>query len=168
MWKRLVNEHRLRVPRNKVLSLMRNIDPDGIAIRKAHRLKRRKYSAKGPNFDWHVDGYDKLKPYGFCIHGAIDGYSKRIIWLEVAQSNNNPAVIAMYYLEALKTLGIAPRLLRCDHGTENSTLSLLQPFFRYNATDSVSGLRSFIYGKSVSNQRIEAWWGTMRRQGVQW
>jgi hypothetical protein len=22
--------------------------------------------------------------------------------------------------------------------------------------------------KSVSNQRIEAWWGTMRRQGIQW
>ena len=23
---------------------------------------------------WHVDGYDKLKPFGFPIHGCIDGY----------------------------------------------------------------------------------------------
>ena len=23
---------------------------------------------------WHLDGYDKLKPYGFAIHGYIDGY----------------------------------------------------------------------------------------------
>ena len=23
-----------------------------------------------------VDGYDKLKPYGFSIHGAIDGFSR--------------------------------------------------------------------------------------------
>ena len=23
---------------------------------------------------WHLDGYDKLKPYGFAIHGCIDGY----------------------------------------------------------------------------------------------
>lgn len=168
MWRRLVNEHRLRVPRNKVLSIMRNIDPDGINVRKAHRLKRRKYRTKGPNFVWHVDGYDKLKPFGFCVHGAIDGYSRRILWLEVAQSNNNPAVIAMYYLEALKKLGVAPRILRCDKGTENSTLSLLQPFFRYNDTDSMSGIGSFMYGKSVSNQRIEAWWGTMKRQGIQW
>ena len=22
---------------------------------------------------WHLDGYDKLKPYGFAIHGCIDG-----------------------------------------------------------------------------------------------
>ena len=32
------------------------------------------FSRKGPNYLWHMDGYDKLKPYGFCIHGAIDGY----------------------------------------------------------------------------------------------
>lgn len=28
---------------------------------------------KGPNYTWHLDGYDKLKPYGFCIHGCMDG-----------------------------------------------------------------------------------------------
>lgn len=68
----------------------------------------------------------------------------------------------------MKTLGIVPRILRCDKGTENTTLALLQLFFRYNHTDSMSGLKSFIYGRSVSNQRIEAWWGTLRRQGMQW
>ena len=26
-----------------------------------------------PNFVWHLDGYDKLKPYGFAIHACIDG-----------------------------------------------------------------------------------------------
>ena len=28
---------------------------------------------QGPNFIWHMDGYDKLKPYGITIHGCIDG-----------------------------------------------------------------------------------------------
>ena len=28
-----------------------------------------------PNFLWHCDGYDKLKPFGIAIHGCIDGYS---------------------------------------------------------------------------------------------
>ena len=28
---------------------------------------------QGPNFTWHVDGYDKLTPYGITIHGCIDG-----------------------------------------------------------------------------------------------
>ena len=30
----------------------------------------------GPKFVWHLDGYDKLKPSGFTIHGASDGYSR--------------------------------------------------------------------------------------------
>lgn len=23
---------------------------------------------------WHLDGYDKLKPYGFAVHCCVDGY----------------------------------------------------------------------------------------------
>ena len=61
--------------------------------------------AQSPNYVWHVDGYDKLKPYGFCIHGAIDGYSRLILWLEVLNSNNSSGVIAKYYLDALANLG---------------------------------------------------------------
>lgn len=156
MWRRLVNDHHVNVPRDMVLQMMREIDPEGIRRRKAHRLIRRRYYAHGPNYVWHVDGYDKLKPYGFCIHGAIDGYSRRILWLEVSNTNNASDVIAKYYLDVLKDLGVAPRLLRCDCGTENAKLSVLQPFFRYNDADSMSGLKSFMYGKSVANQRIES------------
>ena len=28
---------------------------------------------QGPNYLWHMDSYDKLKPYGISIHGCIDG-----------------------------------------------------------------------------------------------
>ena len=31
---------------------------------------------KGSNYCWHIDGNDKLLPYGFAIHGCIDGYVK--------------------------------------------------------------------------------------------
>ena len=34
---------------------------------------------EGPNHIWHLDGYDKLCPYGFAIHGCIDGYYKHIL-----------------------------------------------------------------------------------------
>ncbi|XP_053385670.1 uncharacterized protein LOC123538008 [Mercenaria mercenaria] len=44
-------------------------------------------------------------------------------------SNNSPPVIASYFLETVKELGIVPRLLRCDRGTENAKLALLQPFY---------------------------------------
>ena len=31
-------------------------------------------NVQGPNHVWHLDGYDKLKPFGFPIHACIDGY----------------------------------------------------------------------------------------------
>ena len=41
---------------------------------KRHKLKRRKYNSPGPNYYWHVDGNDKLKPFYFPIRGAVDCY----------------------------------------------------------------------------------------------
>ena len=52
------------------------------------------YTFRGPNFMWHVDGYDKLKLFGFPIHGCIDGYSRKILWLNVSPTNNDPQVMA--------------------------------------------------------------------------
>ena len=168
MWKRLVKDHGMAVKRTEVMQIMKHLRPHATEERKAHRLKRRVYTLKGPNYVWHVDGYDKLKAFGFCIHGCIDGYSRRIMWLEVASSNNNPAIVAKYYLDCLKHFQLAPRILRADNGTENSSLSFLQPLFRYNSTDSMAGIKSFMYGKSTANQRIEAWWGTLRKLGIHW
>ena len=168
MWQRLVNDYQIKVKRNEVMRLMREIDPEGVASRKAHRLTRRRYNVKGPNFVWHIDGYDKLSPFGFCIHGAIDGYSRRIMWLEVGASNKDPKVIAYYYLNTIKNMKCAPRVIRSDCGTENSYISFLQPFIRHSHRDSLAGMKSFMYGKSTSNQRIEAWWSYLRRQGIHW
>ena len=168
MWSRLKQDYHLNVKRSDVLLAMRTLDPDGINLRKAHRLKRRIYCVPGPNFVWHVDGYDKLKQFGLCIHAAIDGYSRRILWLEVGLTNNNPRTIAEYYLETIKEIGCVPRLVRANCGTENSIISFLQPLFRHNNRDNMAGVRSFLYGKSTTNQKIESFWGIHRRQGIHW
>ena len=76
--------------RETVRIVMKELDPEGVGRRSRHRLVRRKYRAQGPNYIWHIDGYDKLKPFGFCVHGAVDGYSRRIMWLELDHSYNNP------------------------------------------------------------------------------
>ena len=74
------------------------MDP-GVNAQSRHRMRRRVYTAKGPDYLWHIDGYDKLKPFGFCMHGAIDGYSRRVLWLEVANTNNDPEIIGSYFIE---------------------------------------------------------------------
>ena len=63
------------IPRIIVQDMLRELDPEGSKSRKARRLKRRCYHNPGPNQTWHIDGYDKLKPFGLPIHGAIDGFS---------------------------------------------------------------------------------------------
>ena len=97
------------VPRNVVERLLRELDPDGCKLRKAHRLTRRNYVSMGPNYCWHIDGYDKLKPYGFPIHGCIDGWSRKIMWLRVSRTNNNPTVIAQFYLQTTMQFNSCPK-----------------------------------------------------------
>ena len=84
MHQRLINNRRLVVTREVVRYVLRILDPEGVNLRSKHRLRTRTYHAKGPNYLWHIDGYDKLKPFGFCTRGAIDGFSHRVLWLEVA------------------------------------------------------------------------------------
>ena len=72
MWHRLRVNYNMKEMRNDVMDKMKLLDPEGTHLRKTHRLKRRVYCAKGLNYIWHLDGYDKLNPFCFCVHGAID------------------------------------------------------------------------------------------------
>ena len=147
-------------------------------LRSGHRLRTRKYSTKGPNYLWHIDGYDKLFIYlfiyiqhiltfmavgvrsdvgfGFCVHGAIDSSTRKILWLEVSGSNNDPGIITKYYLDYVRQIGGTSRVIRADRGTENGNIAVTQQFFRRLARDDFGGEKSFMYGRSRTNQRIEA------------
>ena len=168
MHKRLTTIYGLLTAREVVRNVLKIVDPEGVEHRARHRLRRRVYRSKGPNYLWHIDGYDKLKPFGFCVHGAIDGFSRKILWLEVASSNNDPQIIAQYYLDYVRQLGGTARIIRADRGTENVNVAAIQRFFRSSSNDDFSGDKSFMYGKSTSNQRIEAWWGRLRQGCADW
>ena len=62
-----------------MLEVLWFVDSEGVEQRSRHRLKRRLYSVPGPNYLWHLDGYDKLKRYGFAIHACVDGFSRFVI-----------------------------------------------------------------------------------------
>ncbi|XP_028416576.1 uncharacterized protein LOC114540653 [Dendronephthya gigantea] len=151
----------LQVPRDVVEQLVRELDPDGCSERKAKRLKRRRFRSPGPNYSWHADGYDKLKPYGFPIHGAIDGWSRKILWLKLCRSNNFPEIPASFFLECVAEQMGCPEKMRTDNGTENGIIAVMQCLFR----DDVN---AHSYGKSTANQRIEGWWSYLRRNRSTW
>lgn len=108
-------------------------------------------------------GYDKLKPYGFPIHRAIDRYSRKILWLELTRSNNMLENLAKFYIECVKGNGGCPLPLRTDFGTENGVMSGMQCYFRQDGEDTFAGEKAHRYGSSPAHQRIEAWWTHFRR-----
>ncbi|CAG2202321.1 unnamed protein product [Mytilus edulis] len=158
MWRLLNTHYNLTVTQETVRLCLRAIDSVGVESRRRHRLHRRSYFNSGPNYLIHIDGYDKLKSFGIAIHGAIDGYSRRILWLKAGPSNNNPRYIAKFYINFVKESRRIPRVVRADAGTENVILRDLQIALRFNHGDAMAGLRSFSTGRSTGNQRIERLW----------
>ena len=102
---------------------------------KRHQLQRRKYYSKGPNYVWHLDGYDKLKPFGFAIHACIDGYSRKVLWLSLLQSSKDPKLVCHLFTDYLRSLGGVPRKIMGDRGTENVHYAAAQRFLLRNHTD---------------------------------
>lgn len=70
--RKLLNwKHHITATNETVRLILRQLDPASVSSRRRHRLQRRTYVSRGPNDTWHMDGYDKLAPYGFCIHGFV-------------------------------------------------------------------------------------------------
>ncbi|XP_038147935.1 uncharacterized protein LOC119787932 [Cyprinodon tularosa] len=126
---------------------------------------RRVYINSGPNFLWQVDSYDKLKPFGICINGAIDGFSRQIIWVHAFSTSSDPKIIAGYFIKEVETRMGTPVRIRADFGTENVAMADMQRFLRWSAGRSSSNC--FISGSSNHNQRIESWWGFLRTHHAQ-
>ena len=75
-------------------------------------MRRCVHRACRPKSIWHIDG--------LCVNGCICGFSRKVIWLNVYQTNNDPKkIISGYFLEDDKANGGCPLTIRTDHGTEN-------------------------------------------------
>ena len=157
----ILNREGIQIPRIRVQQMLKEIDTEGSELRRRHRLKRRVYLNQDPDFSWHLDGYDKLKPFGFAIRGAIDGYNRKMLWLKVLRSNNSPNKIAAPYLSCVKELQGTPIKIITDLGTENSLAAAIHSFFRQDANRHQ-------YVPSARNQRIECWWSYFCKRCAGW
>ena len=88
-----------------VAQIMKHFDPIGdpmiLYARWRGTLMHRLYYSLDPNWVLHLDGYDKLKSYGFEIRGCIDEYNTRILWLSAIRSNKDPKEVCNFYFNYL-------------------------------------------------------------------
>ncbi|XP_074632936.1 uncharacterized protein LOC141891824 isoform X2 [Acropora palmata] len=155
MQMRLRIHHNLLITRDDVHHVMTILDYPAMQMRKKGVLKRRVFYSKGSNWVWSVDGNDKLKNFGLYIHGAMDTFSRRLLWLHIYTSNKDPRVIAHYYFKFIKEEKVFPCCTRSDHGAEVSILAQCQIFLRRNHEDENALNEAHRRGPSQLNQELQ-------------
>lgn len=82
----------------------------------------------------------KLKPFLIAIRECIDGLYRKMIWLEVYNTNNDPKIIAGYFMDALINADGCPARFKLDLGTDNVAKMQWFLYFSENQyeTDSVT------------------------------
>ena len=86
------------------------------------------------------------------LHGAIDGYSRLVVFLHCSNKNRAETVLQLF-MKAVTEFGL-PSRLRTDKGGENTAAALYMLQHPLRGT----GRGSVIAGSSTHNQRIERLW----------
>ncbi|ROL45081.1 hypothetical protein DPX16_22884 [Anabarilius grahami] len=141
-----------RVQWRRIAASMHRVDSMGIISRLSSLgcVVRRVYSVPGPLSLVHVDTNHKLIRYNIVIFGGVDGFSRKILYLNAA-TNNRASTAFSFFLEATHRHGL-PSRVRADQGVENVDIA------RFMFTVRGNNRGSFISGKSIHNQRIERLW----------
>ena len=121
-------KYNLTVRKEQVRKYLKMVAPEGVRERWKKVIRRRIYETDGPGDVFYTDGNDKLKQWDFAILGCIDGFSRKILWLRVTTTNNDPIVIANYYLDFISRSKFCSKVLRMDRGNENIYYEDLQLF----------------------------------------
>lgn len=114
---------------------------------------------------WALDGHDKLKPYGICIYGCIDAWSRKVLSIEVGINNNDPRRVGVYFLRTVARCGGIPQKTSTDHGTETLDIAqhqlLLQHLFAGVPQDELH--KYHLFTTSPRNQKIEQLWSQLMK-----
>ena len=153
---RLVRSHLramgYRLTERRVRLSLSRVDPISVAVRMAthNAIHRRTYRVAYPNALWHIDGNMSLVRWGFVVHGAVDGYSRLIVYLHCS-SNNQASTVLQLFMQAGERYGY-PSRVRSDQGVENVDVARMMMMLRG------CNRGSHITGRSVHNIRIERLW----------
>ena len=155
----LLNGHLLRmgirITRRGLREAIHRVDHQGVVSRQRSVVRRRIYSVPHPNYIWHIDGHHKFIRWRFVLHGAVDGFSRTIIYL-CCTDNNRAQTVLRYFQQGVLDYGL-PDYVRSDHGGENVDV------WRYIIFNHNLDYSRAITGSSVHNERIERLWRDVHR-----
>ena len=137
MQKKLRQVHELRVPRDLVHAVMYNMDPVPCFKKKQ---KKRHFTTRGTNWVHSLDGHDKLmifqnNTFPIAVYGCIDTCSRKLLWVKVWMTNNDPNVIGRFYLEHLFNTKVMASIIRVDKGTETGVMATMHAYLRQQHED---------------------------------
>lgn len=97
-----------------------------------------------------MDGHHKLVRWRMVIHGAIDGFSRAVMFLKCS-TNNEALTVSTLFEDVIQKFNV-PARIRCDHGTENIQVA------KWMLTRYGSCVKPVTTGLSMHNERIERLW----------
>jgi len=163
----------LLIPRDPLWQLYKQLYPEEVDLRR--RLTQRgkgRFLVPGPNYQWCIDGHDKLKHFGFEIYAAIDAYSRNIIWFYVGHTAATAISVTQQYLITCDVYRIRPWYLQSDLGSEVPLIAGAHWYMVRKSGGKVSFRdKTFSQGQrlkdcykaatSTRNVKIEKWWESM-------
>ncbi|KAF9538452.1 hypothetical protein CPC08DRAFT_651431 [Agrocybe pediades] len=153
-----------KVSRYLVIAYFLIFEPELVRERKARKLKRRQFWAAGVNDLFAVDQHDKWKKYGLALHAGIDPFPGVIHWVKIWWTNNNPKLIASYYLDAAKKQGAIPLVTQSDPGSENYGIANAHTALRHALDPSLRGTIQHRWMHHKKNVMPEITWSQLRRR----
>src|ERR1043165_1610472 len=144
-----------KIQRQRIRESIHRVDPIGPAVRWSNFIERKPYNVAGPNSLWHNDRTHSLIRWKFVIHAFIDRYSRSVTGIRCSTNNKAETVLDLFK-EAISKWGI-PYRCRGDCGGEN--IQVAEWMINYRGMNR----GSYIFGKSVHNQRIERLWRDVYR-----
>ncbi|KAI1116337.1 hypothetical protein F5Y14DRAFT_440036 [Nemania sp. NC0429] len=167
------------VGRNQLYQYYKARWPESVRQRsQSTTFQHGKYVIPGRNFMWGFDGYMKLQKIGIEIYACIDAYSRMIIWIYVGPTACTSLSTLKQFLRTVSTAGIRPLFTRADMGVETALFAGAQGILAESdgtaiAYEGPNGEQRLhrqgnrlsschLWGTSKQNQKIEAWWRSLR------
>ena len=91
-----------------------------------------------------------------AIYGALDTFSRKILYIFAWGSNSGPNIVGQRYIKHLYETERMPVYLRIDRGIETGKVATVHGFLMNKTRPETDGTGFVLYGPSTTN-KIERW-----------